>query len=84
MEPRRGRRRVLTLSCIFGKEKNQEVLIFFFFFGVFFVFGRDEKSSDFVQAESRTQEVSLFFFGSQNLAVHQSVHYPGFGDISAF
>ena len=48
MEPRRGRWRVWTLPCIFGEEKNQEALMCFFsfsFFLVFFVFGREEKSS---------------------------------------
>ena len=29
---------------------------------MFFVFGREEKSSKFVQAEHRTKGISIFFF----------------------
>ena len=34
-----------------------------FFFGCFFVFGREEKHSEIVQVGHRAQEVSFFFFG---------------------
>ena len=40
-------------------------MCFFFFFWSFlgfFVFGREEKYSEIVQVEHRTQEVSFFFF----------------------
>ena len=47
------------MPCIFGEEKNQEALICKCFC-VFFVFGREEKCVENVQAESR-QPGSLLF-----------------------
>ena len=63
MEPWRGRRRVLTLPCIFGKEKNQEALM---------CLEERKKSLEFIQAESK-QPGSLIFFGLEVLGTFYSL-----------
>ena len=60
MEPRRGRRRVLTLSCIFGKEKNQEVLIFFFL--VYFSCLEEMRKAQTLSKQRVGPRKSPFFF----------------------